>query len=478
MTAITELLVPVTGGIKLAVRLSNPSAGGVPVLLVHGLASNARTWDGVADRLASLGHPVAALDQRGHGRSEKPDTGYDFDTVCADLAAVVAWLGWSRPLVAGQSWGGNVVLELAVRRPDAVGAIACVDGGTLEVSVRFSGWEECRAALTPPRLTGITAVEFEKIVRTWHPDWSDVGVAGTLANMEVRQDGTIAPWLTLERHLQIVRQLWEHHPRTAVAAGRGAGAAHTVGAGRRRRDRGRGGGADGAGDPGAGVAVFRAPTTTCTCSTPSRSPTCCITRLRRRGRRVRRALRALRALRARDRPRDDPAAGRHGLGRDQPDHGEDPSRGVRPTGPRRREWARGAARHPVRVSGERRRHRGPGHRLLQAQRGPDGGGGEPPAWRRRRHLADRGAGRVSARPVGCSPGPAARPTRCASGRAPRSRPCWPTSSSGAGRSPSPAPLRSRWASSRCRCMRSTRSAARWRGPRGWTCWDRSGCGWR
>jgi pimeloyl-ACP methyl ester carboxylesterase len=125
-------------------------------------------------------------------------------------------LGWSdganRPLVAGQSWGGNVVLELAIRHPDAVGAIACVDVGTLEVARLFPSWERCRAAMTPPRLSGLTPAELETMIRTWHPDWSDEGVAGTLANMEVRADGTITPWLRLDRHLQVVRHLWEHHP--------------------------------------------------------------------------------------------------------------------------------------------------------------------------------------------------------------------------------------------------------------------------
>ncbi len=188
----------------------------MPVLLVHGLASNARTWDGVAGRLAELDHPVAAVDQRGHGRSDKPGTGYDFATVCADLSAVIDGLGWSddgrRPLVAGQSWGGNVVLELAIRHPTAIRAIACVDGGTLEVARRFPSWEKCLAALTPPRLTGLSSPELETMIRTWHPDWSDEGVAGTLANMEVRADGTISPWLSLDHHLAVVRQLWEHHP--------------------------------------------------------------------------------------------------------------------------------------------------------------------------------------------------------------------------------------------------------------------------
>jgi pimeloyl-ACP methyl ester carboxylesterase len=213
--------IPVTGGVELAVRTTNLDGPGVPVLLVHGLASNARTWDGVAAHLVALGHPVAAVDLRGHGASDKPDGGYDFATVTADLAAVVTALAWTAhdagagggpPLAAGQSWGGNVVLELAVRHPGVVRAIACVDGGTLEVSKRFSTWEKALAALTPPRLAGLTVPELETMVRTWHPDWSDEGVAGTLANMEVRPDGSITPRLTLDRHLQVVRQLWEHHP--------------------------------------------------------------------------------------------------------------------------------------------------------------------------------------------------------------------------------------------------------------------------
>lgn len=216
-TAAAERRVRGTGGVKLAVRVANQDGPERPVLLVHGLASNARTWDGVARRLAELGHPVAALDQRGHGHSDKPDWGYDFDTVSADAAAVIAHLGWTAtpdrlPVVAGQSWGGNVVLELAIRHPDAVGAIACIDGGTLEMARHFPTWERCRAALTPPRLTGLAPRELQTMIRTWHPDWSDEGVAGTMANMEVRPDGTITPWLRLNHHLQVVRHLWDHHP--------------------------------------------------------------------------------------------------------------------------------------------------------------------------------------------------------------------------------------------------------------------------
>ena len=91
---------------------------GRPFLLVHGLSSNARLWDGVGRRLAAAGHQVVAVDQRGHGRSEQVDDGYTTAQCAADLAALCAELGLvgdREPVVAGQSWGGNVVLTLAAR---------------------------------------------------------------------------------------------------------------------------------------------------------------------------------------------------------------------------------------------------------------------------------------------------------------------------------------------------------------------------
>ena len=121
---------------------------------MHGLASNARLWDGVARHLASLGHRVVAIDPRGHGRSSKPDDGYDMTTVADDLMLLIDALGWQRPGIAGQSWGGNVVLELAHRHPDAVTTIACVDGGFIDLGVRFPVWDDAATALTPPRLAG------------------------------------------------------------------------------------------------------------------------------------------------------------------------------------------------------------------------------------------------------------------------------------------------------------------------------------
>lgn len=199
-----------------------PRASRVPFLLVHGLASNARMWDGVAERLVAVGHPVATVDLRGHGRSSKPDGPYDVPTVADDVVALASELAirdpaWHHPIVAGQSWGGNVVLEMAARHPDLASGIVCVDGGWLELRAVFPDWEACREALSPPRLVGRPLAEMEARMRSHHADWPESGIRGALANFEVRPDGTIAPWLTFDRHIVVLRGLWEHHPTERYA---------------------------------------------------------------------------------------------------------------------------------------------------------------------------------------------------------------------------------------------------------------------
>ena len=181
-------------------------------VLTHGLASNARLWDGVAARLARRGHHVVTVDQRGHGRSSKPAGPYDVPTCADDLAALVGELGLDRPAVGGQSWGGNVVLEVGDRHPDLVDQVVCVDGGFIDLQSRFPEWEECRRALAPPKLAGTPLTQMQQWIERSHADWPPEGTAATLANFEVRGDGTVAPWLTHERHLLVLRGLWEHRP--------------------------------------------------------------------------------------------------------------------------------------------------------------------------------------------------------------------------------------------------------------------------
>ena len=217
----TSRFITLRDGVQLRIlEWSRPEdSPGVPILLVHGLASNARLWDGPARRLAELGHAVVAVDLRGHGLSDKPDDGYEINLVADNIAEVITALhphqsAAQKPLVIGQSWGGNLVVELAHRHPELIRGIVAVDGGTIELSKAFPNWDECERTLRPPAIAGMQYDRLRSYIRAAHQDWSEEAIDGQMYNMERLEDGTIRPHLTMERHIKILHSLWQHMPST------------------------------------------------------------------------------------------------------------------------------------------------------------------------------------------------------------------------------------------------------------------------
>lgn len=188
---------------------TGPPAG-PQYLLVHGLASNAAMWLGVGELLASTASRVVAVDLRGHGLSDKPDDGYAIPDVVEDLVALIDRTGLDRPVVAGQSWGGNVVLQLAADHPSRLAAVACVDGGAIRLRDGFASFEDCWQALAPPDLSSLTYDELA--ARIAANGWPPTGVAGVLGCFERLPDGTVTPWLTRDRHRLVLQGLYEHDP--------------------------------------------------------------------------------------------------------------------------------------------------------------------------------------------------------------------------------------------------------------------------
>ncbi len=216
----TDISVEVADAVALRLRHWR-AQGGPPFLLVHGLASNARLWDGVAQRLATAGHPTYAVDLRSHGESDSPQDGYDTETAAEDLAALVAHLGTGPMVVGGQSWGGNVVVRLAAKHPAMVSALALIDGGWIDLSEDFATWQECANALRPPEVDALRADDIRDHIRREHPDWSSDAVEATLANLRITPDGRVERRLPIPRHMRIVRSMWDDppwHDYPAIAA--------------------------------------------------------------------------------------------------------------------------------------------------------------------------------------------------------------------------------------------------------------------
>ena len=193
---------------------------GQSFILLHGLASNCRIWDLIAPIL-SKDYAVIAIDQRGHGRSDKPDEGYDFKSVGEDLAQFIKVMKLKRPIVVGHSWGGSVAISAAVAHPGIIGGLCLVDGGLIEIS-RTPGntLELALQHMAPPVWTGITETSFRQ--RMKNRDWGErdrTSQAASLseivfANLVVSNDGLVSARLSRANHLKIVRAFWEHKPST------------------------------------------------------------------------------------------------------------------------------------------------------------------------------------------------------------------------------------------------------------------------
>jgi pimeloyl-ACP methyl ester carboxylesterase len=201
-------------GLRFHYLRQEADGAGRPLVLHHGLASNARIWELTAPRLASRGHPVFALDARGHGLSDKPDDGYDIQTITGDLTAFIQACGLEKPVLVGHSWGGSIALNYATRfaaGPFSPAGIVLVDGGISQLDDAGATWEEMEQRLTPPRLAGMPLSEFQPRLEAWFAEWggSEQAVSITLGNFEIGDDECIYPRLAFERHMRIVRAIWD-----------------------------------------------------------------------------------------------------------------------------------------------------------------------------------------------------------------------------------------------------------------------------
>ena len=211
-TSPTDRAVPGDG---IGLHARDWGGGGPALLLLHGLASNARIWDGVASRLAGAGLRVAALDLRGHGDSDQPDQGYDFASVGRDLASALAGLGLERPVLVGHSWGANVALQFAAERPGALAGLALVDGALTGVA-EWAGptREDARRRLAPPRFAVPLADWLARAGRfdavgsggqPWVRDYLRAGV-------DVDDQGVARSRFQFDNHMQVVDALYGQRP--------------------------------------------------------------------------------------------------------------------------------------------------------------------------------------------------------------------------------------------------------------------------
>lgn len=159
------------------------------LLLVHGGAQNAHTWDTVA---MAIGRPLVAVDLPGHGLSDGPDPTLDGGSLAphgnaADLAVVADALVPDALAVVGMSLGGLSSIALLGARPDLVHRLVLVDitpGVTAEKARAISNFVNGPA--TFPSFDDLLARTIEH-----NPTRSESSLRrGILHNAQQRDDGT------------------------------------------------------------------------------------------------------------------------------------------------------------------------------------------------------------------------------------------------------------------------------------------------
>ncbi|MFD0022272.1 alpha/beta fold hydrolase [Streptomyces sp. NPDC058382] len=112
------------GDVRLAYRTWGDPFGS-PVVLLHGLAGSAASWE-AAGRLLGEQWRVYALDLRGHGESDWPDE-YDFEVMTEDLLGFLDACELDRVGLVGHDMGGAVALLFAEEHADRVERLVLVE---------------------------------------------------------------------------------------------------------------------------------------------------------------------------------------------------------------------------------------------------------------------------------------------------------------------------------------------------------------
>jgi len=183
-----------------------------PILLLHGLSSNAHYWDRLAQHLGD--RRLIALDQRGHGLTGRPPrrppvpAGFAMDELIEDAALVIEALDLGRPVLAGHSWGATVALELAARRPGLISALAFIDGPIQSASNLFS-WEEAEGFMQPPlpHYTGF-AEALDDSRRDFDGAWGD-DLEPFVMSRVMQEGSALVLTLTSDVRLELLRGLYD-----------------------------------------------------------------------------------------------------------------------------------------------------------------------------------------------------------------------------------------------------------------------------
>src|SRR5579859_3356864 len=113
-----------------AVKVYYDSYGqGAPIVFLHPWTTNGGIWYYQAFPFAKT-NQVVVVDHRGHGRSDKPQSGYSIQEHASDVRAVLDAVGAQKAVLVGNSIGGMIAMQFALDNPDRVRGLLILSSGT------------------------------------------------------------------------------------------------------------------------------------------------------------------------------------------------------------------------------------------------------------------------------------------------------------------------------------------------------------
>lgn len=154
---------------------------GIPILLSHGMGSDAKNWGSAPQELADIGR-VIIYDRRGCTRSERPEP-YEYTSAAEhaeDAAALLDVLDATPAIIVGRSYAGEVALHVASKYPERVRALVLLEGGGLSLSPEIREMnQQMRGRITTAMADGGPTAAMETLLR---------GVLGDDGFKEVPED--------------------------------------------------------------------------------------------------------------------------------------------------------------------------------------------------------------------------------------------------------------------------------------------------
>lgn len=133
---------------------------GAPMVFLASQGLSGDMWQHAMTRLVQDGFRCVAYDRRGHGRSDDPGRGFDFDTLADDLAALLDRLDLRQVTLVGHSMGGAEIVRYLTRHGTSRVARIALVSATLPFLSR-----------TPDNPDGLDGVLFESVWSAWRTDW-------------------------------------------------------------------------------------------------------------------------------------------------------------------------------------------------------------------------------------------------------------------------------------------------------------------